>query len=57
MALKVDFAAVDNKIDIKVDNEETTFKFEQMCCLNTLNISTVGKLHKKWQINRKNVDL
>ena len=57
MALKLTFATLDNEIDIKLDNEDTTFKFEQMCCLNNLNISTVGKLHKKWQINWENVDL
>ena len=51
MALKETFVALDNEIDIKLNNEETTFKFEQMCCLDTLNISTVGKLHKKLQIN------
>ena len=46
MALKETFAALDNEIDIKLNNEETNFKFEQMCCPDTLNISTVGKLHK-----------
>ena len=47
MALKATFTALDNEMNIKLDNEETHFKFEQMCCLKFLNISTVGKLYQK----------
>ena len=47
MALKATFIALDNEMNIKLDNEETRFSFEQMCCLKLLNISTVGKLYQK----------
>ena len=53
MALKATFIALVNEMNIKLDNEETRFSFEQMCCLKLLNISTVGKLYQKW----KNIDL
>ena len=47
MALRVLFASFDNEINIKLEDEESTFQFEEMCCPTPLNISTVGELLSK----------